>query len=169
MDLPFLRRKTKRPPEQPEPTFSTVVDGDPSWTIPALYRMAPPADLGTAEETVRQLVGELAPNAIDAGTGAALDNLIDAWTVQWVTRLESEHKLREAVCDHLIGVAAEELSDAQTALDHAQDDLSRAESDLSAFRARLSPPATVSVSPAGPAEAASPAEPTPPPQGGPTP
>jgi len=140
MAFPFFRRWTKARPEQPEPSFSTVVDGDPSWTIPALYRMAPPADLGTAQETLRQLVGELAPDGVDAGTGAALDHLIDSWAAQWTARLEAEHKVRQAVCDHLVGVAAEELSATGTALDHAQADLAQADNDLAALRARLSPP-----------------------------
>ncbi|MDX3455458.1 hypothetical protein PV396_26575 [Streptomyces sp. ME02-8801-2C] len=139
MSLPFLRRRPKARPEHPEPMVSTVVDGDPSWTIPALYRMAPSADLGTARETLRQLVGELAPDGIDAGTGAALDHLVDAWAAQWIARLDAEHTMREAVCDHLVGVAAEELSATQTALRHAEDDLRRYEDDVAAQRDRLTP------------------------------
>ncbi|WP_328840313.1 hypothetical protein [Streptomyces europaeiscabiei] len=137
--VPFFRRKIKPRQEHAEPVVSTVVDGDPSWTVPALYRMAPPADLGTARETLRQLVGELTPDGIDAGTGAALDNLVDAWAAQWTARLDAEHTLRQAVCDRLVGVAAEELSAAGTALGHAQDDLRRSELLLATQRDRLTP------------------------------
>jgi hypothetical protein len=139
--IPFTRRRPRARRQQPEPeqVLSTVVDSDQGWTIPALYRMAPPADLGTARETLRQLVAELAPDGIDAGTGAALDNLVDAWAGQWTARLDAEHTTREAVCDHLVGIAAEELSAAETALRHAEDDLRRSADDVAAQRDRLTP------------------------------
>ena len=140
MRSPFKRRRKREaqtvPADPPSYAVTSGGEGD-SWVIPAVYGMAPPANLGTARETVRQLIDGLAPDAIDAGTGAVLDNLVNAWAGQWLARLDADHTLRESVADHLVGVAAENLAARRADHEDASSELAHANRTLAEVHGRL--------------------------------
>ncbi|WP_042406282.1 hypothetical protein [Streptacidiphilus carbonis] len=134
---PKRKSQPQAGPADPPSYVVTSAGEDDSWSIPALYGMAPAADLGTARQTVRQLVDGLAPDAIDAGTGAVLDNTVNAWADQWLARLDTDHTLRENVVAHLVGQAAEKLAAARAAHQDALAELGRTERTLTEVHTRL--------------------------------
>lgn len=127
-------RRTRRARDDSSP-FSRVRELD-QW-VPANYPPTPDAELGDTHALVRQLVDELAPNGIDAGTGAALDHLIDSWASRRLAMVITNHTERETVADHLIGAAAEEYAQRSLIHDAAQRELARLTEALDATHARL--------------------------------
>lgn len=77
---------------------------------PVDYPVGPSLDNGAKRDTVRRLVGELAPGAIDEGTGEVLHNLINAWADQSLAQVEIEHHDHQGLLGVLIGATAEELA-----------------------------------------------------------
>lgn len=77
---------------------------------PVDYPMGPPLDHDRQREQIRQLVGQLAPGAIDEGTGEALHNLINAWADQAVAQIDVSHRDHQGLVGVLIGATAEELA-----------------------------------------------------------
>jgi hypothetical protein len=77
---------------------------------PLDYPMGPPVDHERQRDQVRRLVAELAPGAVDEGTGEVLHNLINAWVDQAVAQIEVDHRDHQEFVGVLIGATAEELA-----------------------------------------------------------
>ena len=116
-------------------------------------------DVAAARGRVRALVDDLLPNAVDEGTGGALDPLIASWASGWLARIDSEHADHHAVIDRLIGGARRQLADAEAAHERDRRALEIARHDYADARERLMEPvaapgrrrAPVTPPPAGPA------------------
>lgn len=115
--------------------YSRVTELD--LLIPARYPMGPQQDRGHQREAVRQLVGGLAPKAIDEGTGEVLHNLINAWADEALALVDAEHQERQTVADHLIGVAAEKFAGLRVRYESAQAEHEHAAAAFAEVQARL--------------------------------
>ena len=106
-----------------------------SWhAVP--FTMLPAPQRDAVLERVRQLTESL-DGAIDEGTGASLDPLIESWAGAWIATVESEYVDH---C-HVIGVhrgqARQWLTEASTEAEHEQEKLDHLRSDYLASRQRL--------------------------------
>lgn len=77
--------------------------------------MVPPYDVSEtlrveARAEVESLVARLLPNAVDAYSGEALHNLVNARADQLVARLDAERDDRKAIGEALIGIAKQEVA-----------------------------------------------------------
>jgi hypothetical protein len=97
-------------------------------------------DVAAARGRVRALVDDLLPNAVDEGTGGALDPLIASWASGWLARIDSEHADHHAVIDRLIGGARRQLADAEAAHERDRRALEIARHDYADARERLMEP-----------------------------
>lgn len=98
-------------------------------TIPEPWRslgqdMPPLPERGAVMQRVRQLVEGL-EGAIDEGTGAALDRLIETWVAAWLASVDTEYVDACSVIDDHYGQASQVLVETQAALEHQTDKLAR--------------------------------------------
>lgn len=131
-----------------EQRFAQVYAADRVGPMPYPNQATP--DVGAARGRVRQLVGDLVPNAVDEGTGAALDPLIASWTSGWLSRTDSQHADHQAVIDRLVGGARQQLAEAEAAHERDRRALEIARHDYAQAREALIEP----VEPETPASAA---------------
>jgi hypothetical protein len=147
MKLPGRRTASKN-------ARSTWQDNRPDWSanirarryvhIPEIDRwravpfdMPPPPERGTVRQRVRQITESL-EGAIDEGTGAALDRLINSWVVSWIATVEAEYTDHCGVIDVHRGQAAQWLAESTYTARHENDELKRIREAYLACRARLS-------------------------------
>lgn len=102
----------------------------------AAYELSPSPERGEVLQRVRQYV-EALDGAVDEGTGAALDLVIDSWVVQWLAVVDTEYADHCAVIDVHLGQARQWLVEVTRRLDHETDRLARLEKDRDRARARL--------------------------------
>jgi hypothetical protein len=125
-----------RAPGTPEEKrFSQVYAEDRVGPMPYPNQASP--DVAAARGRVRALVNDLLPNAVDEGTGAALDPLIASWASGWLARIDSEHADHHAVIDRLVGGARQQLADAEATHERDRRALEIARSDYADARDRL--------------------------------
>lgn len=125
-----------RAPGTPEEKrFSQVYAEDRVGPMPYPNQASP--DVAAARGRVRALVNDLLPNAVDEGTGAALDPLIASWASGWLARIDSEHADHHAVIDRLIGGARQQLADAEANHERDRRALEIARRDYADARDRL--------------------------------
>ncbi|WP_018334254.1 hypothetical protein [Actinomycetospora chiangmaiensis] len=125
-----------RAPGTPEEKrFSQVYAEDRVGPMPYPNQASP--DVAAARGRVRALVNDLLPNAVDEGTGAALDPLIASWASGWLARIDSEHADHHAVIDRLVGGARQQLADAEANHERDRRALEIARHDYADARDRL--------------------------------
>ena len=107
-------------------------------------------DVGAARGRVRQLVGDLVPNAVDEGTGAALDPLIASWTSGWLSRTDSQHADHQAVIDRLVGGARRAAGRGRGGPERDRRALEIARRDYAQAREALLEPAEPAPTPSAP-------------------
>ncbi len=146
----FSRRRRNLTGRRGRPTWQ---DNMPAWDsgpgdgrylhIPEIDRWrAVPFDMMPAPERdavlhrVRQLTQSL-EGAIDEGTGASLDRLIESWTGSWIATVESEYVDHCNVISVHRGQARQWLTEATVTAGHEQEKLGQIRSDLLASRHRL--------------------------------
>ena len=147
MRLPRRRRSTSK---NASPTRQ---DNRPDWgdgdraarymRIPEIDRwravpfdMPPDPERGTVLQRVRQITESL-DGAIDEGTGAALDRLIEAWVAKWIATVESDYTDHCAVINVHRGQAAQWLAESIHTTRHENEELDRIRAAYLACRARL--------------------------------
>lgn len=131
-----------------EQRFAQVYAADRVGPMPYPNQATP--DVGAARGRVRQLVGDLVPNAVDEGTGAALDPLIASWTSGWLSRTDSQHADHQAVIDRLVGGARQQLAEAEAAHERDRRALEIARRDYAQAREALLEPAEPAPVPSAP-------------------
>ncbi|MDL5155685.1 hypothetical protein [Actinomycetospora termitidis] len=125
----------RRPGTPEEKRFSQVYAEDRVGPMPYPNQASP--DVAAARGRVRSLVNDLLPNAVDEGTGAALDPLIASWASGWLARIDSEHADHHAVIDRLVGGARQQLADAEANHERDRRALEIARRDYADARDRL--------------------------------
>jgi hypothetical protein len=100
------------------------------------FDMAPTPKRDTVLRQVRQLTESL-EGAIDEGTGAALDRLIESWAGSWIAVVESEYVDHCAVISVHRGQAQQGLTEASAIAQHEREELDRIRSDYLTCRQRL--------------------------------
>jgi len=147
--LSFLRRKNKAGTGG-GPTWQDNMpsrDSGPSQSryvhIPEIDRWrAVPFDMPPAPERravmdrVQQLTRTL-EGAIDEGTGASLDRLIESWAGSWIATVESEYVDHCAVISVHRGQAQQWLTEATVTAAHEREELDQIRADYFASRKRL--------------------------------
>ncbi len=147
MRLPRPRRTTDK---NASPTWQDNrpdwSDGDPAaryMHIPEIDRwravpfdMPPDPERGTVLQRVRQITESL-EGAIDEGTGAALDRLIESWVAKWIATVESDYTDHCAVINVHRGQAAQWLTEATHTAQYEDEEHERIRADYLACRARL--------------------------------
>ncbi|MFC5065515.1 hypothetical protein [Actinomycetospora atypica] len=129
-----------RAPSTPEEKrFASVYAEDRVGPMPYPNQATP--DVAAARGRVRSLVNDLLPNAVDEGTGAALDPLVASWASGWLARVDSEHADHHAVIDRLVGGARQQLADAEATHERDRRALEVARLDYADARERLMEPA----------------------------
>lgn len=146
----FPRRRKNRGGGGDSPTWQDTVpsrDSGPSQGryvhIPQIDRwravpfvMLPAPERGAVMEQVQQLTQSL-DGAIDEGTGASLDLLIESWTGAWIATVESEYVDHCAVISIHRGQARQWLTEADVNVEHEREKLDQSRSDYLASRQRL--------------------------------
>jgi hypothetical protein len=100
------------------------------------FAMTPPPDRPIVMEEVRQHVRSL-EGAIDEGTGASLDRLIESWAGSWIATVESEYVDHCAVISVHRGQARQWLTEATVNARHEREELDQIRADYFASRRRL--------------------------------
>jgi hypothetical protein len=131
-------RGLRAPGTPEEKRFSQVYAEDRVGPMPYPNQASP--DVAAARGRVRALVNDLLPNAVDEGTGGALDPLIASWASGWLARIDSEHADHHAVIDRLVGGARRQLADAEAAHERDRRALEIARRDYTDGRERLMEP-----------------------------
>ena len=131
-------RGLRAPGTPEEKRFSQVYAEDRVGPMPYPNQASP--DVAAARGRVRALVEDLLPNAVDEGTGGALDPLIASWASGWLARIDSEHADHHAVIDRLVGGARRQLADAEAAHERDRRALEIARRDYTDARERLMEP-----------------------------
>lgn len=141
----FRRRKGKNAsPARQDSTFS------PPWREPGRYldireidnwrsvefQVPPPPDRDAVLRRVEQYVSSLR-GAIDEGTGAALDPIIQSWAASWLATVETEYTDHRAVIHIHRGQALQWLTDSTVLARHEREKLNRIRADYLASHARL--------------------------------
>jgi hypothetical protein len=102
----------------------------------ASFDMLPAPERGAVMHRVEQLIRSLA-GAIDEGTGASLDLLIESWVGRWIMSVESEY-VRHCREIHIHRAEARQrVTEATITAEHEREKLDQARSDFSASRHRL--------------------------------
>jgi hypothetical protein len=135
---PDAPRGLRAPGTPEEKRFSQVYAEDRVGPMPYPNQASP--DVAAARGRVRALVNDLLPNAVDEGTGGALDPLIASWASGWLARIDSEHADHHAVIDRLVGGARRQLADAEAAHERDRRALEIARRDYTDARERLMEP-----------------------------
>lgn len=162
--LSFLRRRKNKAGRGGSPTWQDNMpsrDGGPGQgryvNIPEIDRwravpfgMTPPPERSAVMERVRQLTQSL-EGAIDEGTGASLDRLIESWAGSWIATVQSEYVDHCAVISVHRGQAQQWLTEATVTAQHQREELEQIRADYAASRRRLTgepaDPAVSSVPP----------------------
>ena len=100
------------------------------------FDMPPASERGAVLERVRQLTESL-EGAIDEGTGAALDRLIESWVASWIATVEAEYIDHCAVISVHRGQAAQWLTESTLTALHENEELDRIRVAYLACRSRL--------------------------------
>jgi hypothetical protein len=100
------------------------------------FNMPPDPERGTVLQRVRQYVESL-EGAIDEGTGAALDLLIEAWVAQWIATVETDYTDHCAVINVHRAQAAQWLTESTHTARHENEELERIRAAYLACRTRL--------------------------------
>lgn len=161
--LSFLRRRKDRAGGGGSPTWQDNMpsrDGGPThgryMRIPEIDRwravpftMTPPPERPVVMDQVRHLTGSL-KDAIDEGTGASLDRLIESWAGSWIATVESEYVDHCAVITVHRGQAQQWLTEATINARHEREELDQIRADFLASRRRLTGETADPASPGGP-------------------
>jgi hypothetical protein len=102
----------------------------------ASFDMPPTPERGAVLERVRQFTESL-KGAIDEGTGAALDRLIEAWTAQWISTVEDEYTDHCATIAVHRAQAEQWLEESTRIAQHENEELGRLRAAYLASRDRL--------------------------------
>jgi hypothetical protein len=102
----------------------------------APFAMTPAPDHSSLMQRVRQLTESL-NGAIDEGTGASLDPLIESWTSSWIAVVERDYLDHCAVISVHRGQARQFLTEATVKAEHEREKLEQCRLDLLASRLRL--------------------------------
>ncbi len=86
--------------------------------------MPPLPERDAVMQRVRQLVERL-EGAIDEGTGAALDRLIETWVAAWVASVDTTYLDACSVVGDQYGQASQVLVEAEAVLEHETAKLAR--------------------------------------------
>ncbi len=146
----LLRRRQSNPVKTASPTWQ---DNRPTWGaddradrymhIPEIDRwravpfdMPPDPERGTVLQRVRQITESL-DGAIDEGTGAALDRLIESWVAAWIATVETDYADHCAVINVHRGQASQWLTESTRISQHENEELERIRAAYLACRARL--------------------------------
>jgi len=100
------------------------------------YGMPPDPEQGMVLQRVRQVTESLA-GAIDEGTGATLDRMIEAWVAKWIATVETDYTDHCAVISVHRGQAAEWLTESTHTARHENEELERIRDAYLACRTRL--------------------------------
>lgn len=100
------------------------------------FDMLPAPERGAVLERVRQLTESL-EGAIDEGTGATLDRLIESWVASWIAAVEAEYVDHCAVISVHRGQAAQWLTESTLTARHENEELDRIRVAYLACRSRL--------------------------------
>jgi hypothetical protein len=148
-----MRLRLRRRRNVAKNTSPTWQDNRPDWGaddragrymhIPEIDRwravpfdMPPAPERGTVLQRVRQITESL-DGAIDEGTGAALDLLIDSWVAKWIATVQADYTDHCAVIDVHRGQAAQWLAESTRTAQHENEELERIRTAYLACRARL--------------------------------
>jgi len=148
--LSFLRRRKNRAGRGGSPTWQDNMPSrntGPSQSrymhIPEIDRwravpfaMTPPPERPIVMEEVRQHTRSL-EGAIDEGTGASLDRLIESWAGSWIATVQSEYVDHCAVISVHRGQAQQWLTEATVTAQHEREELDQIRADYLASRRRL--------------------------------
>jgi hypothetical protein len=117
------------------------------------FDMPPDPERGTVLQRVRQITESL-DGAIDEGTGAALDRIIESWVAEWVATVEAGYADHCAVIGVHRGQAGQWLTESTHIARHEAEELERVRAAYLASRARLAgePPASRARTRPAPAE-----------------
>jgi hypothetical protein len=140
----FRRKGKNASPTWQDSTFS------PSWREPGRYldireidnwrsaefQVPPPPDREAVLRRVEQYVGSLR-GAIDEGSGAALDPIIEAWVASWLATVETEYADHRAVVHLHRSQALQWLTDSTVLARHEREKLNLLRADYLASRTRL--------------------------------
>jgi hypothetical protein len=100
------------------------------------FAMTPIPERPAVMERVQQLMSSL-DGAVDEGTGATLDNLIESWAGSWIASVDSEYVDHCAVISVHRGQARQWLTEAHVTVQHIREELEQVRADLQASRRRL--------------------------------
>ncbi len=100
------------------------------------FDMPPDPERGTVLQRVRQITESL-DGAIDEGTGAALDRLIQSWVTTWIATVKADYTDHCAVINVHRGQAAQWLVEVTHTAEHENEELERIRAAYLASRARL--------------------------------
>jgi hypothetical protein len=145
----FRRRRARSEPAQP--TWQDVMPDRPGpddkpgpflqlteidrWrAVP--FDMPPAPDRGTCRQRVRQLVEQLG-DAVDEGTGAALDLVIESWVAAWIESVRTEYLDHQTVLALHLGQATQYRRELQLQAGHASEELDRLNEAYERCRAEL--------------------------------
>jgi len=103
---------------------------------PVPFDMPPDPERGTVLQRVRQITESL-DGAIDEGTGAALDPIIEAWVATWIATVEADYTDHCGVINVHRGQAAQWLTEAIHTARGENEELERIRDAYLASRARL--------------------------------
>jgi hypothetical protein len=122
----FFRRRKNRLGQGGSPTRWRAVPFD----------MPPAPERGAVMQRVQRLTESL-EGAIDEGTGASLDLLIESWARSWIAIVETEHVDHCAVISVHRGQAQQWLAETTATAQHEREELGRVQMDYLASRQRL--------------------------------
>ena len=122
----FFRRRKNRLGQGGRPT---------RWRAVPFY-MPPAPERGAVMQRVQRLTESL-EGAIDEGTGASLDLLIESWARSWIAIVETEHVDHCAVISVHRGQAQQWLTETTATAQHEREELGRVQMDYLASRQRL--------------------------------
>jgi hypothetical protein len=88
------------------------------------FDMPPAPDRGTCRQRVRQLVEQLG-DAVDEGTGAALDLVIESWLAAWIESVRTEYLDHQTVLAVHLGQATQYRRELELQANHACEELDR--------------------------------------------
>ena len=103
---------------------------------PMPFSMPPAPERNTVLQRVRQITESLA-GAIDEGSGAALDRLIESWVAAWIATIETDYTDHCAVINVHRSQAAQWLAHSTFTARYESEELDRIRAAYLACRARL--------------------------------
>ncbi|MGK3207303.1 hypothetical protein [Amycolatopsis sp. MEPSY49] len=100
------------------------------------FDMPPAPERGSCRQRVRQLVEQLG-DAVDEGTGAALDLVIESWVAAWIESVRSEYLDHQTVLALHLGQATQYRRELELQAGHASDELDRLNEAFEQCRSEL--------------------------------